>query len=117
MNASPLAVRKMLVGLISLGCLITAAVCCYYTEWTNPVVSVATRLGVMLGALWLALPSQGDNIAWQKGLPVVLAVIVVLAFVKRGGGRLLLYVVPAAILVGIAAAFIRPRQKRRPPGR
>lgn len=116
MNASPLAAKKLLVGLISVGCLLTAAICCYYTEWTNPIVSVTTRLGVMLGALWLALPSQGESIAWQKGLPVVLAVIVVLAFIKRGGGRLLLYVVPIAIVVGLAAAFIRPRPKRRPRG-
>ena len=116
MNDSPLAVRKMFVGLISLGCLITAVVACVYTQWTSPVVSVSTRLGLMLGALWLALPKQGDNIAWQKAFPVVMAVIVVLAFFKRGGGRMLLYVVPLAIVVGIAAAFIRPRPKRRRPG-
>jgi len=107
----------MLVGLISLICLITAAICCVFTDWKNPVVAVTSRLGLMLGALWLALPSQGDNFAWQKAFPVVIAVIVVLAFFKRGGGRVLLYVVPLAIVVGIAAAFIRPRPKRRPPGR
>lgn len=119
MNASPLAVRKLIIGLISLGCLTTAVSMYFFSEepLENPVVSVTTRLGLMLGALWLALPSQGDNIAWQKGLPIVLAVIFVLAFLKRGGGRMLLYVVPIAIVVGIAAAFIRPRPKRRPPGR
>jgi hypothetical protein len=116
MNASPMAVRKLFVGLISLGCLITAVICCLYTHWTNPVVSVTSRLGLMLGALWLALPSQGDNIAWQKAFPIALAVIVVLAFFKRGGGRMMLFVVPIAIVVGIAAAFIRPRPRRRPPG-
>ena len=119
MNSSPLAVRKLLVGLMSLGCLITAASLWAFTEEPakNPAASVTIRLGLMLGALWLALPNQGESVAWEKGLPIVLSVIFVLAFLKKGGGRMLLYVVPIAIVVGIAAAFIRPKPKRRPPGR
>ena len=111
-----MALKKRIVGILSLGCLIAAVIVCCYDQWTNPVVAVTSRLGLMLGALWLVLPNQGDNIVWQKAFPVVIAVIVVLAFFKRGGGRMLLYAVPAAILVGLAAVFIRPRSKRRPPG-
>ena len=113
MNPSPLAVRKLLVGLISLGCLITAAVSCYYTDWTNPLVAITMRLGVMLGALWLALPSEGDSIAWQKALPVVVAVMAAMAFL-RINWRVLLYLLPVALVVAVVAAFIRPKQKRRP---
>jgi hypothetical protein len=117
MNDSPMAVRKLLVGLMAIGCLITAVVTVSVSGWTNPIVSVAIRMGLMLGALWLALPNHGDNIVWQKALPVVLAIFAVLAFAKKGGGRVMLYAVPAAIVVGIALVFIRPRPKRPPPGR
>ena len=113
MNVSPMALRKMIVGLISIGCLITAVVAALFGNWTSPVVSVCARMGVMLAALWWALPNQGENIAWEKGFPIVLAVIVVLSFLKRGGGRALLYVVPIAIVVAVVAVVIRPKPKRR----
>lgn len=112
-----MAVRRLLVGLIALGCLATAAGLWVFTgDWKNPATSVTVRLGIMLGALWLALPKQGENLAWEKCLPAVIAVIAVLAFV-RGSWRVLIYAIPAAIVVGIAAVFLRPRSKRRPPHR
>ncbi len=118
MNDSPLAVRKLIVGVIALICLGTAAGLWIFADepGKNPVTSVTMRLGIMLGALWLALPRQGENLAWEKCLPAVVAVIVVLSFV-RGSWRILIYAIPAAIVVGIAAAFLRPRSKRRPPPR
>jgi hypothetical protein len=116
MNASPMALKKRIVGILSLGCLITAVIVAGFYDWNSTVVAITSRLGLMLGALWLVLPNQGDNIAWQKFFPVVIAVIAVLAFFKSGGGRVLLYAVPVAILVGLAAVFIRPRSRRRPPG-
>jgi hypothetical protein len=118
MNDSPMAIRKMIVGLIALGCLVTAAGLWLFTDdpGKNPVTSVTMRLGIMLGALWLALPKRGAHLAWEKCLPAVVAVIVVLAFV-RGSWRVLLYAVPAAIVIGIAAVFLRPKTKRRPPPR
>jgi hypothetical protein len=112
MNDSSLATRKLLVGVLAIGCLVTAAIACWNTHWTNPVVAVSSRMGLMLSVLWWALPKKGESIAWDKAFPVVLAIIVVLAFFKRGGGRTLLYVVPLAIVVGIAAVIIRPRPKR-----
>jgi hypothetical protein len=117
MNPNSMALRKRIVGLLSLVSLLIAVVSLSFMEWTNPLVSVTSRLGVMLGVLWLALPNEGDNLLWEKAFPVVIAVIGVLAFIKRGGGRLLLYVIPAAIVVGIALAFIRPKPRRRPTRR
>jgi len=115
MNESPLAVRKLIVGILSLGCLVTAAgVFLFSVEgFSNPVTAVAMRLGLILGAFWLALPSTGESIAWAKAVPI--AVVVAVACVR--GGRYLLYAIPIAIVVGIAAAFIRPKTNRRPPRR
>ena len=118
MNDSPMAIKKLLVGMIALGCLLTAAGLWVFTSdpGKNPVTSVTMRLGIMLGALWLALPKQGEHLAWEKCLPATVAVIVVLSFV-RGSWRVLIYAIPAAIVVGIAAVFLRPKSKRRPPPR
>jgi hypothetical protein len=46
-------------------------------------------------------------------MPVILAVVVVLAFVRNW--KFLVYAIPAAIIVGIVLAFLRPRSKRGPP--
>lgn len=118
MNDSPLAVRKLIVGIIALGCLAIAAGTWIFDDdpIRNPVASVTMRLGIMLGALWLALPRQGESLAWEKCLPPLVAVIVVLSFI-RGSWRVLIYAIPAAIVVGIAATFLRPRSRRRPPPR
>ncbi|HLJ09832.1 MAG TPA: hypothetical protein VKU82_01515 [Planctomycetaceae bacterium] len=115
MNGSPLAVRKLIVGIIALGCLATAASLLILKSdgITNPATSVTMRLGIMLGALWLALPNRDKDIAWQKALVVVIPVIAVLAFVRNW--RILLFLLPAAIVVGIAVAFLRPKSRKRPP--
>jgi hypothetical protein len=114
MNGSPLAVRKLIVGIASLGCLASAAgLFCFAADGAaNPATAVTMRLGLMLAALWLALPSQGEGIGWRKAMPVILAVVVVLAFVRNW--RFLVYAIPAAIIVGVVLAFLRPRSKRGP---
>jgi hypothetical protein len=48
-------------------------------------------------------------------MPAVIAVMVVLAFARNL--KVLVYAIPIALVVGIIAAFIRPRSKRRPPRR
>ena len=115
MNESPLAVRKMIVGILALGSLATAAgVLLLSAEgFSNPMTAVAMRLGLILGALWLALPSTGESIAWAKVVPI--AVVVAVACVR--GGRFLLYAIPIAVLVGIVAVFIRPKGRRHRPRR
>ena len=114
MNWSPLAVRKMIVGFIALGCLSTAASLWVFTSdaGTNPLTAICMRLGLMLGSLWLVLPSRGESIAWERALPPVLGGIAVLAIVLRNS-RILIFVLPAAVLAAIALAFLRPRSKRR----
>jgi len=114
MNSSPLAVRKLIVGLVALACLATAGILWAFTDdaGTNPLTAVTMRLGLMLAALWLAVPSRGENIAWQRALPAAVALFAILAIVVKNS-RILIFVLPAAILAGIALAFLRPRSNRR----
>ncbi len=116
MDSSPFGIRKLIIGILALGSLLTAAGMFLFAPdgMGNPVTAVTMRLGIMLGALWLALPSNGENVGWEKAMPAILAVIVVLAFFARNL-RILAFAVPIAIVVGVVAAFIRPRSRRRPP--
>jgi hypothetical protein len=113
MNSSPLAIRKLIVGVLALICLTTAVGLWLFSDdaGKNPLTAVTTRLGIILAALWLALPNQGETLAWGKVLPVGLVIIV--ACVR--GGKVLMYAIPIALVVGIIATFIRPGPKRRPP--
>src|SRR5262245_5553473 len=99
MNSSPLGIRKLIVGIVALVCLMTAAGLFFFTAdgLGNPATAVAMRLGIMLGALWLALPSRGESIAWQKAIPIVVTVIVVLAFFARSV-KVLAYAIPIALV-------------------
>ena len=116
MNRSPLAARKLIVGLVALACLATAGSLWLFTAdaGTNPVTAVTTKLGLMLAALWLALPTRGESVGWEKALPPLIGAIAVLALIGRNS-RILIFALPAAILAGIALAFLRPRSKRRRP--
>ena len=117
MDGSPLAIRKLLVGILALGCLVSAAGLFLFSAdgKGNPATAVAMRLGIMLSALWLALPASGANIGWEKAMPAIIAVMVVLAFARNL--KFLVYAIPIALVVGVVAAFIRPKSRRRPPRR
>ncbi len=115
MNGSPLAVKRLIVGLIALSCVGIAAGMWFFAEdpEKSPVTALTMRLGLMLGAIWLALPAKGESIAWQRAIPIG----VVIAVVCVRGGRYLLYAIPIALVVGIVVAFVRPRSNRQRPRR
>lgn len=112
MDGSPLAIRKLIVGILAIVCGATAAGVFFFTPdgLQNPLMGFSVRLGIVLGALWLALPASGESLVWLKMLPVVLVVAIVCV---RGGGRALIWIIPLGIVAGIVIAFIRPKHKRR----
>jgi hypothetical protein len=70
------------------------------------------RTGLVLGALWIALPTRNrpaawENVAWSS---VCLAFIGVIVFLSA---RLRWTVVPLVLAVGIAVYFLRRPLKRR----
>jgi hypothetical protein len=75
----------------------------------NPFLAVVSRVGIVMGALWLALPKQGENVAWGKTATLLIPAIILIAV----NGRRLLYLLPVAIVVALALAFLRPRVKGR----
>jgi hypothetical protein len=69
------------------------------------------RTGLVLGALWLALPTRNRPAAWEDvtWTGVCLALIGVLVFLSA---RLRWTVIPLALAVGIAVYFLRRPLKR-----
>lgn len=69
------------------------------------------RVGLLLGAFWLALPARGREAAWARVSPASIAgfalAIVGIAVRPR-------IAVPILIVLAIAAFLLRPRQKERP---
>lgn len=101
----------MLVGCVALACLATAAAMWIFTERPeqNQFLSAVTRVGIVIGALWLALPKEGENVAWGKAAMLMIPALVLVAL----HGRRLLYLLPVAIGVALLLAILRPRARRR----
>ena len=104
-------VNKPLVGIIGLICLIAFAVCfVFYPEQTS-ARSAFLRIGVVMVALFLALPKAGEHVRWERFVPIIVGAVVLIALSKR----MILVALPAIVVIGILLAFLRPRTKPRPP--
>ncbi|MSR60098.1 MAG: hypothetical protein EXS05_21070 [Planctomycetaceae bacterium] len=110
MNDSPLAIKRALVGILSLVCLAVAAGLWVFTEdpEQNAFLAAVSKVGIMLAALWLALPRQGESVAWERLVPVLVGTLIFVAL----AGRALRYLLPVAFIVGLVLFFLRPRPKR-----
>jgi len=110
-------VKRAVVGILSLTCLITGGVLFWkfrdadsWRIWQGAFV----RIGVVLGAFWLALPSQRWDAAWKNIPPSVsfglLGMIVLLA----ARPKIVIAVLPAVVLIVAVGLLVRPRSG---PGR
>lgn len=107
-------INRSLVGWLALAFLTGFVV----TFFTGPKDSadlwqgICSRVGVMLGALWLALPKDGSLGKWAEVSLLKLAVIIAMfiAFVRAPRKWL-----PILLAIGAAARFLRPPEKVRPP--
>ena len=69
------------------------------------------RTGVLLGALWLALPTRTREAAWANVSPVAFVAILIAGVAIVARPRVLLFVVPIGIALGVLSVFLRPRPK------
>ena len=109
-------VNKILVGAIALGCLAIAAGLWAIDSEQAGLLAAFWRIGLVMSALWLALPKKGEAFAWERAVPLIVGAIIVIAV----GRRALPIALPILIVIALAAVFIRPRPKRRhtpPPPR
>ncbi len=106
-------VNRRLVGCLALAFL-AGAVVAFTSEGdsVNLWQGICTRVGVVLGALWLALPKDGTLGKWAEVSMTKLALIVLgLIVVVRAPQRY----VPILLAVAAIGRYLRPRDKPRPP--
>jgi hypothetical protein len=117
MQSSKTTVSRPLVGFLALG-LLSASL--FLTLFPHALSGAAGpsfaaaggRIGIVLAALWVALPSRNRQAAWANvritaALPVILAVLAMM----RVPLRILL---PLAAVTWFAAFVLRPRPRQRP---
>jgi hypothetical protein len=77
--------------------------------------SIFTRVGVLLGTLWLALPKDGTLGKWAEMSLLKLTVILVIVIAVVRAPQQLLRYLPILLALAAANRFLRPREQTRPP--
>jgi len=112
-------VNRSLVGVLALACVAVAGGF-YLTGVEGPSAlwqGAFFRVGVVLAAFWLALPSRTREAAWAR-VPIWSVVGVLLAIVVVARTRVpLKLLLPGALVFAIALMVLRPPRKQRPAQR
>lgn len=119
MSGEKIPINRPLVGVIAAICLIVAGI----LEWQITVEQFAQkeaatgafmRVGLLMFAFWLALPSKKRDAAWANVSPwffvgLILAIVGVALRPKIA--------VPLIVVLSIIGFVLRPRNKKRVPRR
>lgn len=110
MAEQQISVNRTLVGLIAVACLLTGLVVGIADDFTNLWCAAFIRVGLVMGAIWVALPARDREAAWANLSPGKLIAVLVFAVMLASRPRVFL-----PILVGIAILWLvlRPRTSRR----
>ena len=69
LNASRPQLNRLVVGLIAAGCLLAGAIVALVDSIENVWCAGFIRVGLVMGAFYLALPGQGRDAAWSNVSP------------------------------------------------
>jgi hypothetical protein len=109
-------VNRALVGVLSIACCSIAGVMALAdSEGPSLWQGAFLRVGVVLAAFWLALPSRTREAAWVR-IPLwnIVGVLLVILVATRIPLKLL---IPGLVVFGIALMLLRPRRRNRPAQR
>lgn len=116
MAAPTVPVNRGLLGLLALTCLLSAGglAIAQLGNQADLWQGAFLRVGVLLSAIWIALPSRENDPAWANvSIWHVGGTLVSLLLVARSKIPLKL-IVPAAVIACVAILILRPRPKTRP---
>lgn len=109
MADNPPHLNRHLTGLLALACLVAGIGIAYGDSPENIWCGTFIRTGVMMVALWVALPTRGRAAAWANVSPwwIVALVALLVVLVRRP-----LVLLPIVAGIVVLMAFL-PRGKRR----
>jgi hypothetical protein len=116
MSAGRVHVSRTRVGLISLGLFAVALVVWIGWPEQQMALGACVRVGVLMAAIWLAMPSGDRPAAWATvSKTTVAGFLVLLVGVVRP--RYLLALSPLLVLIGVLSYLGRLSEKERPARR
>lgn len=110
-------INRTLVGSLALAFLVGFVIASAKDESDSTTLaqSICMRVGVVLGALWLALPKDGTLGRWAEvSIAKLLIIILALIAVVRTPQRFLRFL-PILLAVAAIGRYLKPRDKVRPP--
>ncbi len=103
-------VNRTLVGVIAVACLCAGLAIGVVDSLANLWCGAFVRVGLVTGALWIALPSRGRDAAWANISPLTLVVVILGALVVARRPKVFF---PLLVVFGILGLFLRPRGRQR----
>lgn len=110
MPEQSVSVNRTLVGVIAVACLCAGLAIGLVDSFANLWCAAFVRVGLVTGALWIALPSRGRDAAWANISPLTLAAVVLGALVFARRPRVFF---PLLVVFAILGLFLRPRGRPR----
>ena len=104
-------VSRRRVGVLAIGCLGLAGLLRFAVPEQVGPISALFRVGVVLAALWLAMPAQGQPLLWRNFVPVLL-IGLAMSLLSRNP-RLLLIIVPVGFALLLLLSFLPSRPRRK----
>ncbi|MEX0715079.1 MAG: hypothetical protein WD066_00760 [Planctomycetaceae bacterium] len=106
-----IAINRALVGILALGSLAAGGAILYVRGMEGDVLGPSlVRIGIVLGAIWLALPTKNREAAWARVSPVGLG-FVLLSLLALTSKRFVV-LVPILIVAAIVGFLLKPRPRR-----
>ncbi|MCA9062839.1 MAG: hypothetical protein KDA96_07265 [Planctomycetaceae bacterium] len=101
--------RRRIVGLLAIAAVVAGTMGIWFKGLESAWAASCLRVGILLGALWLALPGRRRQAAWAfltwwKLLGIVVATLLI---------SRLKYLLPVLIAGFAIGWFLRPRRKTR----
>ena len=109
--SAPEPVNRPLVGILAALCLAAAGICWAWFPEDTAIQGGTLRVGVVLGALWLALPAKGKQVRLDRIAPVLVASVILIVISRK----LILVLLPLLAVTGILVVILRPKESKHPP--
>ena len=122
-NDGKVQISRPLVAVLAIVCLAIGTVWWLLTVGEQMPIwpGAFVRIGMFLGAVWLALPTKTRPAAWAKVSPWTFAGLLLLILIFARNPRTaiiwLRVLVPVLLVVGILTMILRPKPKDRPEHR
>lgn len=113
-NSQDVTLNRKLVGTIAIVLLAGAGLIWVFGDSQNIWTGACLKVGLVMGALWLALPSiSRRKDLGQMSVSMVIGMVVLAVFLtgKRVDFRIVL---PMLVGMSIAVMFLRPRSRKGP---